>query len=146
VPKSWWSTRLTTRTAKKADWHIRIRPSTDAALALGMMNVIITEGLVDRDYVDNYTVGYEDLKGRVAQFAPEKVAALTGVAADDVRRLAREFATVQPSVIRIGVAIERHAGGGNAVRALSCLPALVGSWRHCGGGILHMPIWAFPVN
>jgi anaerobic selenocysteine-containing dehydrogenase len=60
--------------------------------------------------------------------------------------LAREFATVQPSVIRMGVAIERHAGGGNTVRALSCLPALVGSWRHCGGGILHMPIWAFPVN
>jgi anaerobic selenocysteine-containing dehydrogenase len=63
-----------------------------------------------------------------------------------VRKLAREFATAQPSVIRMGVAIERHAGGGNTVRALSCLPALVGSWRHCGGGILHMPIWAFPVN
>ena len=63
-----------------------------------------------------------------------------------MRKLAREFATTQPSVIRMGVAIERHAGGGNAVRALSCLPALVGSWRHCGGGILHMPIWAFPVN
>ena len=93
-----------------------------------------------------YTVGYDDLKERAAQFPPEKVADLTGVAADDVRKLAREFATTQPSVIRMGVAIERHAGGGNTVRALSCLPALVGSWRHCGGGILHMPIWAFPVN
>jgi len=137
---------VTTRTAKKADWHVRIRPGTDAALALGMINVIIAEGLVDRDYVEKYTVGYEDLKARAAQFPPEKVAALTGVAADDVRKLAREFATAQPSVIRMGVAIERHAGGGNTVRALSCLPALVGSWRHCGGGILHMPIWAFPVN
>jgi anaerobic selenocysteine-containing dehydrogenase len=137
---------VATRTAKKADWHIRIKPGTDAALALGMMNVIIAEGLVDRDYVDNYTVGYEELKERAAQFPPEKVAALTGVTADNVRRLAREFATAQPSVIRMGVAIERHAGGGNTVRALSCLPALVGSWRHCGGGILHMPIWAFPVN
>jgi anaerobic selenocysteine-containing dehydrogenase len=111
-----------------------------------MMNVIIAEGLVDRDYVEKYTVGYEDLKARAAQFPPDKVAALTGVAAEDVRKLAREFATAQPSVIRMGVAIERHAGGGNTVRALSCLPALVGSWRHCGGGILHMPIWAFPVN
>ena len=137
---------VATRTAKQADWHVRIRPGTDAALALGMMNVIIAEGLVDHDYVEKYTVGYDDLKERVAQFPPDKVAALTGVAADDVRRLAREFATVQPSVIRMGVAIERHAGGGNTVRALSCLPALVGSWRHCGGGILHMPIWAFPVK
>jgi anaerobic selenocysteine-containing dehydrogenase len=137
---------VATRTAKKADWHIPIKPGTDAALALGMMNVIIDEGLVDRDYVDKYTVGYEELRDRAAQFPPDKVAALTGVASDDVRRLAREFATTQPSVIRMGVAIERHAGGGNAVRALSCLPALVGSWRHCGGGILHMPIWAFPVK
>src|SRR5262249_6281929 len=137
---------VATRTAKRADWHIKIRPSTDAALALGMMNVIIAEGLVDRDYVDKYAVGDEELKERAAEFPPEKVAELTGVAAGDVRRFAREFATVQPSVIRMGVAIERHAGGGNTVRALSCLPALVGSWRRCGGGILHMPIWAFPVN
>jgi anaerobic selenocysteine-containing dehydrogenase len=137
---------VATRTAKRADWHLRIRPGTDAALALGMINVIIAEGLVDQDYVDKYTVGYDELKERAAQFPPDRVAALTGIPAEDVRTLAREFATTQPSVIRIGVAIERHAGGGNAVRALSCLPALVGSWRHCGGGILHMPIWAFPVN
>ncbi len=137
---------VATRTAKRADWHLRILPGTDAALALGMINVIIAEGLVDHDYVDKYTVGYDELKERAGQFPPEKVAALTGIPAEDVRKLAREFATTQPSVIRIGVAIERHAGGGNAVRALSCLPALVGSWRHCGGGILHMPIWAFPVN
>jgi anaerobic selenocysteine-containing dehydrogenase len=137
---------VATRTARRADWHLRIRPGTDAALALGMINVIIAEELVDHDYVDKYTVGYDELKQRAAQFPPEKVAALTGIPAEDVRKLAREFATTQPSVIRMGVAIERHAGGGNAVRALSCLPALVGSWRHCGGGILHMPIWAFPVN
>jgi anaerobic selenocysteine-containing dehydrogenase len=136
----------TTRTAKRADWHIRIRPGTDGALALGMINVIIAEDLVDHDYVEKYTVGYDELKERAAQFTPDKVAELTGIPADDVRKLAREFATTQPSVIRMGVAIERSPGGGNAVRAMSCLPALVGSWRHCGGGILHMPIWAFPVN
>ena len=137
---------VATRTAKKADWHLRIRPGTDGALALGMMNVIIAEGLVDQDYVDKYTVGYDELKERAAQFPPDKVAGLTGISVEDIRKLAREFATTQPSVIRIGVGIERHAGGGNTVRALSCLPALVGSWRHCGGGILHMPIWAFPVS
>ena len=79
-------------------------------------------------------------------FTPEKVAGITGISADDIRTLAREFATTQPSVIRMGVAIERNASGGNAVRAMSCLPGLVGSWRHCGGGILHMPIWAFPMK
>ena len=111
---------VATRTAKQADWHLAIKPGTDAALALGMMNVIITEDLVDHDYVGNYTVGYEDLKARVAGFTPEKVAAITGIAADDIRVLAREFATTQPSVIRMGVAIERNASGGNAVRAMSC--------------------------
>lgn len=134
------------RTAKSADWHVAIRPGTDAALALGLMNVIIAEGLVDRDYVERYTVGYEELAARAAEFTPERVAGITGVPAGDVRRLARELATTQPSVIRIGVAIERHPGGGNAVRALTCIPALVGSWRHVGGGILQLPIWAFPFH
>ena len=137
---------VATRTARQADWHLPIRPGTDAALALGMINVIVAEELVDRDYVENYTIGYEDLKARAAGFDPDRVAGITGLAADDIRTLAREFATAQPSVIRMGVAIERNASGGNAVRAMSCLPALVGSWRHCGGGILHMPIWAFPLN
>jgi len=137
---------VSTRTAKQADWHLAIRPGTDAALALGMINVIIAEDLVDHDYVANHTVGYEALKARAAGFVPDRVAAITGLAADDIRTLAREFATMQPSVIRMGVAIERNASGGNAVRAMACLPALVGSWRHCGGGILHMPIWAFPIK
>ncbi|MCY4548439.1 MAG: molybdopterin oxidoreductase family protein [Defluviicoccus sp.] len=137
---------VATRTAKQADWHLPIRPGTDAALALGMIHVIVAEDLVDHDYVANYTIGYEALKDRAAGFDPDRVAAITGLAADDIRKLAREFATAQPSVIRMGVAIERNASGGNAVRAMSCLPALVGSWRRCGGGILHMPIWAFPMK
>ena len=135
-----------TRTAQKADWHIPIRPGTDGALALGMMHVIIDEALVDVDYVEKYTVGYAELKERVREYTPERVSQISGVPAADVRRLAREYATVQPSVIRIGVAIERHAGGGQTVRALSCLPALVGAWRRPGGGLLQMPIWAFPLK
>lgn len=134
------------QTARHADWHIPIKPGTDAALALGMMNVIISEGLTDRDYIDQYTVGYAELAERAAQFTPERVAQITGVPADDVRKLAREYAKTQPSVIRIGVAIERHSGGGQAVRAMSCLPALIGAWRKPGGGILQLPVWAFPVK
>jgi anaerobic selenocysteine-containing dehydrogenase len=135
-----------TRTAREADWHIPIRPGTDAALALGLMNVIIGEDLVDHDYVQNYTTGFDELKERVSAYPPEMVAKITGIPAQDIRTLAREYATTQPSVIRIGVAIERHAGGGQTVRAAACLPALVGAWRHVGGGMLQLPIWAFPVK
>lgn len=134
------------RTTQKADWHIPIRPGTDAALALGMMNVIISENLVDTDYVEKYTVGYEELKARASEYPPERVSEITGIPVEDILKLSREYATSQPSVIRIGVAIERNSSGGQAVRALSCLPALVGAWRKPGGGILQLPIWAFPVK
>lgn len=135
-----------TRTAKQADWHIPIRPGTDAALALGMMNVIIAEGLVDAEYVENHTLGFDELKERAAQYPPERVAEITGVPAEDVRELARGYATTQPSAIRQGVALERSRGGGQAIRAITCLPALVGAWRHVGGGTVEMPIWEFPTR
>ena len=137
---------LRSRTAQKADWHIPIRPGTDAALALGMMHVIIAENRVDLDYIENYTVGYEELKERASSYTPEHVSSITGIPAEDIRKLAREYASSQPSVIRIGVAIERHRGGGQTVRALACLPALVGAWRKPGGGFLQMPLWAFPIK
>ncbi len=135
-----------TRTAAAADQHIALRPGTDGALALAMAHVIIAEGLTDDDYVARYTVGYDAFVERVAQYTPEWAEAETGVPADTIRTLAREYAGAQPSVIRIGVAVERHAGGGQTVRALSCLPGLVGAWRKPGGGILQLPLWAFPVQ
>ena len=135
-----------TRTAKQADWHVAIKPGTDGALALGMMNVIIAEGLVDYDYVEKYTLGFEELKARAANYPPERVAGITGIPAADIQKLAREYATTQPSAIRQGVAIERSRGGGQAIRAITCLPALVGAWRHVGGGTAEMPIWEFPTR
>jgi anaerobic selenocysteine-containing dehydrogenase len=135
-----------TRTAKQADWHIPIRPGTDAALALGMMNVIVDEDLVDHDYVARYTLGYDDLVKRVAEYSPDRASRITGIPADDIRRLAREYARTQPAAIRMGVAVERHHGGGQAIRAISCLPALVGAWRHIGGGAIEMPVWDFPIK
>ena len=137
---------IRTRTAKQADWHVQIRPGTDGALALGMMNVIIAEDLVDHDYVDKYTLGYDELKARAEQYPPERVASITGISVEDIRKLAREYATTQPSAIWEGVALERSSGGGDAVRLVSSLPALVGAWRHVGGGAVEMPIWEFPFN
>lgn len=132
------------KTAKEADWHIAPRPGTDGALAMAMMHTIIEEGLVDQDYVDSYTVGYADLAERAKQRTPEWAEEITGVSAHDIRMLAREFAMTQPAAIRLGVALERNYGGGQAIRAISCLPALVGAWRHVGGGALQFPVWEHP--
>ncbi len=135
-----------TRTAKQADWHLVIRPGTDAALALGIMNVIIQENLVDLDYIEKYTVGYAELKARASEFSVDRVSQITGVSVEDIQILARDYATTQPSVIRLGVALERQTGGGNAIRAICCLPALVGAWRKTGGGLVQATLWPFPLN
>ncbi len=124
-----------TRTAKCADWYLPINPGTDAALALGLMNVIIAENLHDADYISRYTVGFDELKARAAEFPPEKVAHWTGVAADDIRKLAREYATVRPSVIRVNYGIQRSERGGMSMRAVTMLPCLIGSWKEVGGGL-----------
>jgi anaerobic selenocysteine-containing dehydrogenase len=133
-----------TRTARQADWHIPIRPGTDGALAMGLIHEIIGQGLTDVDYVEKYTVGFDELAERARQYPPERVEAITGIPAEDIRTLAREYATTAPAAIRQGVAIERSRGGGQAIRAITCLPALVGAWRHVGGGTMEMPIWEFP--
>ena len=137
---------LRTHTAKRADWHIPIRPGTDAALALGLIHVIVRDGLVDEDYVERHTVGFDELAARAAEYPPSRVAEITGVPAEDIETLAREYATSQPAAIRMGVAVERHATGGQAVRAITSLPALTGAWRHVGGGILALTHWSFPLN
>ena len=124
-----------TRTAKCADWHLPIHPGTDAALALGLMHVIINENLFDADYVSRYTVGLEDLKARAQQYPPEEVAHWTGISADDIRKLAREYATERPSVIRVNYGIQRSERGGMSMRAVTMLPCLIGSWKELGGGL-----------
>jgi molybdopterin guanine dinucleotide-containing S/N-oxide reductase-like protein len=124
-----------TRTAQCADWYFPINPGTDAALALGMMHVIINENLFDAEYVSRYTIGFEELKARAQQYPPETVAHWTGIAADDIRKLAREYATQRPSVIRVNYGIQRSEGGGMATRAVTMLPCLIGSWKELGGGL-----------
>ena len=134
------------RTAKQADWHIAVRPGTDGALAMAMIHTIIEEGLIDQDYVDNYTVGFKELAERAKTRTPEWAAEITGVRVDDIRTLAREYARTNPAAIRIGVAVERNWGGGQAIRAISCLPSLTGAWREVGGGIYQMTFWEHPYN
>ena len=132
------------RTAKQADWHIAPKPGSDGALAMAMINTIISEGLIDRDYVEKYTVGFEELAERAMARTPEWAEKITGVPAADIRKLAREFATTRPAAIRMGVALERHYGGGQTIRAVCCIAALTGAWRDVGGGIMQMTFWEHP--
>ena len=124
-----------TRTAECADWYLPINPGTDAALALGMMHVIIGEKLHDADYVSKYTIGFEQLQEKVKEYSPERVAQWTGISAEDIRKLAREYATVRPSVIRLNYGVQRSEGGGMATRAVVMLPCITGAWKEVGGGL-----------
>jgi anaerobic selenocysteine-containing dehydrogenase len=125
------------RTAARSDWWLPIRPGTDAALALAMMHVIWRDGLEDADYLTRFCLGVEALRQRVLrEYLPSRVAEITGLTARDIERLAREYATTPPSLIRLNYGLQRHGGGGMAVRTLTCLPAVIGAWRHVGGGAL----------
>ncbi len=135
-----------TRTAACADWHLAINPGTDVALALGMMHVIIGEGLHDADYVARYTEGFEQLAERVKEYPPERVAGWTGIAGEDIVRLAREYATVRPAVIRVNYGVQRSQNGGMAVRAICMLPCVTGSWKEVGGGLQLSTSGGFPLN
>jgi anaerobic selenocysteine-containing dehydrogenase len=116
--------------------HIQLAPGTDGAFALGVMHTIIAEGLVDREYVAAHTTGYPELEQRAIEFPPARVARICGVSEEEITGFAREYATTQPAAIRVNYGLQRHAGGGMAVRAIACLPALTGAWRHTGGGVL----------
>ncbi len=124
-------------TARRSDWHIQPRPGTDAALALGVLHVVWRDGLQDDDYLERATVGADQLRDRVLrEYAPETVAAITGVDVDTIEKLAHRLAREQPSLIRLNYGMQRHHGGGMAVRTIACIPAVIGSWRHHGGGVL----------
>ncbi|MBS1852222.1 MAG: molybdopterin-dependent oxidoreductase [Acidobacteria bacterium] len=124
-----------TRTAACADWHLPINPGTDVALAMGMMHVIIYENLYDKDYVERHTVGFDQLRERVRSYTPEYTANITGIAAGDIARLAREYATTRPAVIRVNYGVQRSENGGMATRAITMLPCITGSWKQVGGGL-----------
>src|ERR1700693_1766280 len=120
--------------AEKCHEHLALLPGTDAALALGIMHVIIGEGRHDADYVEKYTIGFEALTERVKEYPPEKGAEIAGLRAEKIIPLARDYAATRPAAIRLNYGLQRHAGGGMAVRNILCLPALTGDWRHPAGG------------
>ncbi|HEX8407190.1 MAG TPA: molybdopterin-dependent oxidoreductase, partial [Duganella sp.] len=137
-------------TAEKCHQHIALLPGTDAALALGLMHVLIAEDLLDHDYIDQYTLGFEQLKARAAEWTPERAAETCGITATEVVELARLYGGTakagEPVAIRTNYGVQRVRGGGMAVRNIACLPALVGAWRHPAGGVQLSSSGSFPTN
>lgn len=134
------------RTAEHSDRHLALFPGTDAALALGVMHVVFRDGLQDQDYLDRHAQGEAELRERVKEWTPARTAAVTGLPEADIEWFARAYATTRPSAIRINYGLNRHAGGGMAVRTIACLPAVTGAWRDVGGGLLLSTSGTFPVR
>jgi anaerobic selenocysteine-containing dehydrogenase len=134
------------RTGAAADKHFFINPGSDTALALGMMHVIIGEKLHDADYIARHTSGFAELAERVQEYPPERAAALTGIAKDEIVALAREYATTRPAAIRLNYGVQRSERGSMAVRTIALLPALTGSWKEVGGGLQLSTSQAFHLN
>ena len=133
-------------TAEKCHEHVALMPGTDAALAYGLMHVLIRDGLVDRDYVERYTVGFDALAARAAEWTPQRAANVCRVPVGQIERLAHDYGTLRPAAIRLNYGMQRTAGGGNAVRAVACLPALVGAWRDAAGGALLSSSGTYPID
>jgi anaerobic selenocysteine-containing dehydrogenase len=135
-------------TAEKCHQHIALLPGTDAALALGLMHVLIRDDLLDHDYITRYTLGFDQLKERVHAWTPERVAGICGITAAEVEQLARVYGETarrgEAVAIRTNYGLQRVHGGGMAVRNIACLPALVGAWRHAAGGIQLSSSDSFP--
>jgi anaerobic selenocysteine-containing dehydrogenase len=123
--------------AEKCTQHVALLPGTDGALALAMMHVLISENLIDRDYIERYTLGYEELRKRILEnHSPQWAAQVCGLRVEEIVQLARDYGRIKPAAIRLNYGMQRHAGGGIAARNIACLPALVGAWRDLAGGIV----------
>ncbi|MDH5206410.1 MAG: molybdopterin oxidoreductase family protein, partial [Hylemonella sp.] len=137
-------------TAEKCHVHLALRPGTDAALALALMHELIVHDWLDHDYIERHTVGWSALRERALQWSPERAAAICGLEAQQIRELAQDYGQCmvrgEPAAIRLNYGMQRARGGGNAVRAVACLPALTGAWRHRAGGMLLSCTSEFPVQ
>jgi anaerobic selenocysteine-containing dehydrogenase len=135
------------RTAERADWHLRVNVGTDAALALGVMHVLVRDRLCDREYLERETVGFDRLERDVLpRFDPARVSAITGVSASDLERLATMYGRARAPFIRLGEGMSRCTQGGQAIRAVALLPGVVGAYGKRGGGALLMTAASFGVD
>src|SRR5215831_12367620 len=137
---------IRTRTADAADLHLAPVPGTDAALALGLLNVVLAEGAEDREFLDRHTLGWEPFRRRILEYPPDRVAGICGLPASAIVELGRRLAHTRPTAIRLTMGLQRHGGGGMAVRTITCIPGVTGDWRHPGGGAGYDTRGFFGVN
>jgi anaerobic selenocysteine-containing dehydrogenase len=135
-----------TRSAAQADEHLAPLPGTDAALALGLLNVIVRLGAHDQAFIDRHTLGWEAFRARIEEFPPDRVAEITGLPEDRIVALGERIARTRPTAIRATQGIQRHAGGGMALRTLACLPGVTGDWALPGGGLCYSTSGHFKLN
>jgi anaerobic selenocysteine-containing dehydrogenase len=128
---------IRTRTADAADEHVAPVPGTDALLALALLHVVLAEGAEDRVFLAERTVGWDAFRARILEYPPERASATCGVAAETIVALGKRIARTRPTGIRTGIGLQRHAGGGMAVRTIACIPAVTGDWKWPGGGIVY---------
>ena len=126
-----------TTTARSADEHLRPRPATDGALALGLMHVLFREALHDEAWLREHSLGWEELRQRAMDYPPERVAAISGIPAEAIVALARRYGATKPALLKFTDGIQRHGNGGQTCRALACLPAVVGQIGVRGGGLYY---------
>jgi anaerobic selenocysteine-containing dehydrogenase len=122
--------------AREADWHISPRPGTDTAFVMGVMHELIAQDWLDHDYIQQYTLGFDQLKAKVADWTPERAAEVTGIPPAEIRAFAKLYWESRPAILRVGYGLQRHTNGGMIVRSIAMLPALTGHWRDRGGGFL----------
>ena len=137
---------ITTSIAKKADIHLRPRPGTDVVLALSIANFIIQNNLADGEYLENHTLGFPEFSERASTYDTDTASEITGVLKSEIERVGSLISEEKVVAIRTGVALERNANGGDAIRSIAALPALIGAWRYVGGGIFQHPQGTFPIN
>jgi anaerobic selenocysteine-containing dehydrogenase len=137
---------IRTRTAAQADEHLAPIPGTDSALALGLLHVVVSLGAEDRDYIERFTVGWEAFRERILEFPPARVAAITGLAEEQVVALGERLARSRPTGIRATMGIQRHAGGGMTLRTLAAIGGVTGDWQYPGGGLVYSTSGWFGAN
>jgi anaerobic selenocysteine-containing dehydrogenase len=137
---------IRTRTAAASDWHLAPMPGTDAALALGLLHVVLGEQGEDGRFIDEHTQGWDAFRRRILEFPPARAATITGLTADAIIELGERLAETRPTGIRVGIGIQRHGGGGMAVRTITCIPGVTGDWRYAGGGVCYDTRGFFGVN
>jgi anaerobic selenocysteine-containing dehydrogenase len=128
---------IRTRTAERADEHVALTPGTDAALALGLLNVVVSLGKEDREFIEAHTTGWEPFRARILEYPPDRVAEITGIPRERIVALGERLASTRPTGIRLAMGMQRHGGGGMAARAITCIPGVTGDWRYPGGGAVY---------